>query len=134
MVDGHWVFGGIERGTIKSFMVVVDDRSAATLIPIIQRYIRPGTLIIPVSDEWRAYSTLSSLGYTHQTVNHSQNFVDPSTGAHFNSVEGYWSCVKRQMRRQGVMNTTNELFPTYWKACGENVSVERTCLKSYLAA
>ena len=25
MVDGHWVFGGIERGTTKSFMVVVDD-------------------------------------------------------------------------------------------------------------
>ena len=64
-MDGHWVFGGIERGTTKSFMVVVEDRSAATLIPIIQRYIRPGSVII--SDEWQAYSTLSSLGYTHQT-------------------------------------------------------------------
>ena len=53
MVDGHWVFGGIEHGTTKSFMgVVVDDRSTATLIPIIQCYIRPGTLII--SDKWRA--------------------------------------------------------------------------------
>ena len=111
VVDGHWVFGGIERGTTKSFMVVVEDRSAATLIPIIQRYIRPGSVII--SDEWRAYSTLSSLGYTHQTVNSSNTFVDPSTGAHTNSIEGYWSCVKRQMRRQGVMNTTNDLFPTY---------------------
>ena len=95
----------------KSFMMVVDDRSAATLVPIIQTYIRPGTLII--SDEWRAYSTLSTLGYTHQTVNHSQNFVNPTTGAHTNSVEGYWSCVKRQMRRQGVMNTSSDLFPTY---------------------
>ena len=110
-VDGHWVFGGIERGTTKSFMIVVADRSAATLIPIIQTYILPGTLII--SDEWRAYSSLSSLGYQHQTVNHSQNFVDPGTGAHTNSVEGYWSCVKRQMRRQGVMNTSNDLFSTY---------------------
>ena len=71
MVDGHWVFGGIERGTTKLFMVVVEDRSADTLIPIIQRFIRPGTLII--SDEWHAYSTLSSLGYQHQTVNHSQS-------------------------------------------------------------
>ena len=123
-VDGHWVFGGIERGTTKSFMVVVEDRSAATLIPIIQQYIWPGSVII--SDEWRAYSTLSSLGYTHQTVNHSRNFVDPGTGAHTNSIEGYWSVVKRQMRRQGVMNTTNDLFPTYlleslWRKrfCGE---------------
>lgn len=65
------------------------------------------------SDEWRAYSSLSFLGYQHQTVNHSQNFVDPGTGAHTNSVEGYWSCVKRQMRRQGVMNTSNDLFATY---------------------
>ena len=108
MVDGHWVFGGIERDTTKSFMVVVDDRRAVTLISIIQRYIRP-----IISDEWRAYSTLSSLGYTHQTVNHSQNFVGPNTGAHTNNVEGYRSFVKRQMRRQGVMNTTNDLFPTY---------------------
>ena len=125
-MDGHWVFGGIERGTTKSFMDVVEDRSAATLIPIIQCYIWPGSVII--SDEWRAYSTLSSLGYTHQIVNPSNTFMDPSTGAHTNSTEGYWSCVKRQMRRQGVMNTTNDLFPTYlleslWRKryCGEDL-------------
>ena len=110
-VEGHWVFGGIERGTTHSFMAVVPDRSAATLLPIIQTYIRPGTLII--SDEWRAYCRIPSLGYTHQTVNHSQNFVDPTTGAHTNSIEGYWSCVKRQLRKQGVMNTSSKLFPTY---------------------
>ena len=61
-------------------MVMVDDCSASTLLPIIQQYIRPGTLII--SDEWRAYCQIPSLGYTHQTVNHSQNFVNPATGAH----------------------------------------------------
>ena len=38
LVDGHRVFVGIEHGTTKSFMVVVEDRSAATLIPIIQQY------------------------------------------------------------------------------------------------
>ena len=89
----HWT----HKKLVRTVTTVVDDRSAATLIPIIQRYILPGTLII--SDEWQAYSSLSSLGYQHQTVNHSQNFVDPGTDAHTNSVEGYWSCVKRQMRR-----------------------------------
>ena len=94
-VDGHWVFGGIERGTPNAF----------------QQYIRPGTTVI--SDEWRAYLDIPTLGYTHQTVNHSENFVDPSTGAHTQSVEGHWSCTKRMMRKQGVMNTTSDLFPSY---------------------
>lgn len=26
MIDGHWVFGGVERGSNKSFMLVVPDR------------------------------------------------------------------------------------------------------------
>ena len=68
---GIGVFKGIEHGTTKSLMVVVDNRSTATLVPIIQCYIRPGTLI--TSDEWRAYSTLTSLGHSHQKFNHSQN-------------------------------------------------------------
>ena len=89
-------------------MVVVDDRSPHSNHPEV--HLARHT---DFSDEWRAYSSLSFLGYQHQTVNHSQNFVDPGTGAHTNSVEGYWSCIKRQMRRQGVMNTSNDLFATY---------------------
>ena len=110
-VEGHWVFDGIERGSRESFMMVVPDRSKNTLMPIITQYIRPGTTVI--SDEWRSYNDIGISGYTHQTVNHSLNFVDPSTGAHTNGVEGYWSCTKRMMRKQGVMSTSNDLFPTY---------------------
>ena len=110
-VDGHWVFGGIERGSRHAFMMVVPDRSKNTLMPIITQYIRPGTTII--SDEWRAYNDIGISGYTHQTVNHSVNFVNPSSGAHTNGVEGYWSCTKRMMGKQGVMSTSNDLFPTY---------------------
>ena len=73
------VFGGVERGSNDVFMVEVRDRSAATLLPIIQRFIKPGTTVI--SDEWRAYRQISSLGMAHQTVNHSLNFVDPVSGS-----------------------------------------------------
>ena len=45
-VDWQWVFGGIERGTPNAFMVIVPDRTKTTLLPIIQRYIRPGTMIM----------------------------------------------------------------------------------------
>ena len=70
-----WDREGIEN----SVFTCVDDRSAATLIPIILRWIKPGTTII--SDSWKAYSSLGQSGYTHLTVNHSLNFVDPTTGA-----------------------------------------------------
>ncbi len=47
--DGHWVFGGVERGTNNVFMVELPDRTAATLLPIIQQYILPGTTVIMMS-------------------------------------------------------------------------------------
>ena len=47
----QWVFGGWCRETKESFMYAVPDRSAATLLPIIQTYIRPGTTVMP--DLWR---------------------------------------------------------------------------------
>ena len=111
VVDGHWVFGGIERGSKSAFMVVVPDRTKNTLMPIIQKYIRTSLTIM--SDEWRAYADIGTSGYTHQTVNHSENFIDPTTGAHTQGIEGHWSCTKRMMRKQGVMNTSSDLFPTY---------------------
>jgi hypothetical protein len=42
----QWVFGGICRETKECFMMCVPDRTAATLMPIIQARIRPGTTII----------------------------------------------------------------------------------------
>ncbi len=110
--EGHWVFGGIERQSPSNcFMVEVKDRSAVTLLPIILDRVHPGTIII--SDEWRAYCCLSANGMTHLTVNHSINFVDPSTGAHTQNIEGTWSTVKRMLRSKGVMNTSSDLFQTY---------------------
>ena len=61
-------------------MTVVNDRSVATLMPIIRTHIRPGTTIL--SDEWRSYARFNSSGYTHLAVNHSENFADPSSGNH----------------------------------------------------
>ena len=72
-----WVFGGIERETKKLFLVPLIDqrRDADTLIPLIKKYILPGTIII--SDSWKAYSKLSELNNSHKIINHSENFVSP---------------------------------------------------------
>ena len=78
-MDGHWVYGGMERGSGESFLVEVARRDAAALLPIIAHHIRPGTLVN--SDEWSVYRQLSATtGNVHHTVNHSLHFVDPITG------------------------------------------------------
>ena len=77
MVDQQWVFGLYDTDKRAVHIQLVDDRSANTLIPIIQKYVLPGTTIY--SDQWPAYRKLNNLGYIHSTVNHSQNFVDQNT-------------------------------------------------------
>ena len=101
--DGHWVFGGIERGSGECLLVEVEKRDAATLLPLIYQHVRPGSTVL--SDEWSSYSQLTAItGNTHLAVNHSLHFVDPTTGAHTQSVEGMWSCCKRMMWEEKVMN------------------------------
>lgn len=107
-VDGVWVFGGIERETKKCFFEVVEDRSANTLIPIIKKYILPGTTIL--SDCWKAYSSIESEGYQHLTVNHSIEFKNKETGACTNTIESTWNAVKKSLPKTG---TVKSLYDSY---------------------
>ena len=70
-------------------MEVVPDRSAATLLPILQAHVAPGSTVY--SDQWAAYNNVQSLGNvaSHGTVNHLLNFVDPVTGIHTQHIESY---------------------------------------------
>lgn len=105
-VDGTWIFGGIERESGRAFMVPVQKRSAAYLVPIITHFIAPETTII--SDCWRAYDCLEDEGFTHLTVNHSVTFVNPDNGAHTNTIEGLWRHAKESVgnksRRKHLMD------------------------------
>ena len=49
---------------------------------------------------WRAYDGIDLHGYRHPTVNHSENFVDPVSGAHRNNVEGLKSQARAKNRRR----------------------------------
>lgn len=97
VVQQYWVFGMYDRELRKGYLMHVADRSAATLIPIIQQWIIPGSTI--ESDEWGAYAQLAALGFVHRTVNHRHNFVNPETGATTNHVESFWSRMKKRMKR-----------------------------------
>lgn len=106
-VDGQWVFGGIEEGSRKCFMVAVEQRDEVTLLPIIQKFIKPGSII--VSDCWKAYINLEKHGYTHKTVNHSKEYVN-SDGDHTNKIEGHWRQAKVKLPRFGIRK---EYFSSY---------------------
>ncbi|PIK37754.1 hypothetical protein BSL78_25416 [Apostichopus japonicus] len=97
-VEGQWVFGGIERDSRKCFIVTVEDRSQATLIPLIEKYIEKGSVII--SDCWKGYINLSKHGYEHKTVNHSEEFVNKE-GFHTNKIEGHWRQMKSHLPTHG---------------------------------
>ena len=45
LLEQRWVFGGVERRTNKGFLQLVQDRSAGTLLNIIQNRIAPGSII-----------------------------------------------------------------------------------------
>ena len=93
VVDGHWVYGGIERTTGDCFLVEVEHKDAATLLPIIQQFVRPGSIVY--SDKWSSYRSLNTVtGLVHDTVNHSVHFVDPASGAHTQGVKGCGAVVK----------------------------------------
>jgi len=57
-VEVQWVFGLVERGSNKCMLVPVPNRSRETLVPIIKKYVLPGTKII--SDCWKVNFLLNS--------------------------------------------------------------------------
>ena len=90
-VDGAWIFGGIERDNPeRSLLVCIADRTAATLIPLIKQYIKPGTRNL--SDRLQSYNQLEQEGFVHETVNHSIEFVSEND-VHTQTIKFTWRAV-----------------------------------------
>ncbi|GFO19927.1 hypothetical protein PoB_004643200 [Plakobranchus ocellatus] len=109
VVEQRWVFGDVCPATGQGFLTHIADKSAATLLPLIMRYVEPGSIIH--SDGLPSYNNIATLPvnppYQHLVVNHNRNFVDPVTGACTNHVECYWKNCKRRFRvMAGVHNST----------------------------
>ena len=67
------LFGPKERNFPKrTVMFVVPNRRAETLIPLIRKYVKPGTFVF--TDKWLAYWDLRN-GYKHFVVVHKKRFV-----------------------------------------------------------
>lgn len=98
LVPGAWCLGMIaEDGSAK--FEIVENRTADTLLEVITRNVRQGSIIH--TDEWKSYNKLPTLGYFHDTVNHSKRFVSES-GAHTQRIEAQWRQIRRRFHSGGV--------------------------------
>jgi hypothetical protein len=61
----------------------------------IKKWVHRGSIIR--TDGWKAYEKLEEMGYVHQVVNHSKEFVT-SSGVHTNRVESMWRPMKDHFR------------------------------------
>ena len=93
-----WLFGRIERLSKRRLVVALngptgDQRNSATLLSLIEKYIKPGSIIY--SNAWPVYISISLLGlrYKHFVINHSENFVT-SEEIHIQTIERFWRNLK----------------------------------------
>ena len=88
LVEGQRVLRGICHEDKEIFLVPVASHDKETLIPLLKDRIRPGSIIY--SDCWKSYNCLTEHDFSHLTVNHSHNFIDPHMGFHTQNVESMW--------------------------------------------
>ncbi len=85
------VFGMVERnGHVRA--IVVPSTQRPTLLPHVKDNVKPGTVVY--TDDAKVYRSLPLHGFDHRRINHSAN-VYVSGDVHTQTIEGFWSLVKR---------------------------------------
>ena len=85
------VFGMVERKG-KVITKVVPDVSRDSLLPNIREKVLPSSVVY--SDEHSSYDPLKAMGYQHRRIHHGAK-VYVVGDVHTNTIEGFWSLVKR---------------------------------------
>jgi transposase len=85
------VVGMVERGG-RVVARVAENVKKETLHGIVKQYVMPASVIF--TDDFVSYDGLQNLGYTHRRIRHSEK-VYVSGDVHTNTIEGFWSTVKR---------------------------------------
>lgn len=90
--EGKTVVMGMVERKGKVIAKVVPDVKAGTLLPIVREKVLPRSVVY--TDELHSYDSLPKLGYQHKRVHHASK-VYVMGDAHTNTIEGFWSLVKR---------------------------------------
>lgn len=73
---------------------IIADRTQATMLRAIERFIRPGSLI--VSDGHASYRCLRGVGWKHVALNHERG-IWAMNGFDTAGIESYWNVLKRTL-------------------------------------
>ena len=103
------VVGVVERGvgTGRVLATVATDATKSTLHSIAKERILPESVVF--TDEYASYNGLEGEGYTHRRINHSAG-VYVMGDVHTNTIEGFWSLVKR-----GITGVYHHVSPQHLK-------------------
>jgi transposase len=85
------VLGIVQRAGRVAAMTVPNVQRA-TVFPHIEERVLPASTVY--TDELSVYNTLDTKGYHHARINHSEK-IYVSGDVHTNTIEGFWSLVKR---------------------------------------
>lgn len=96
---------GIAERKGKIIAEVAPNVKQATIVPFIVKNVAPDAVVY--TDEFHSYDKLSRIGFAHRRINHaSKVYVEGNT--HTNTIEGFWSLVKR-----GISGVYHSVSPKY---------------------
>lgn len=84
--------GIVERGHGRVIARATKNVSADTLTGMVKEYVLPESTIF--TDEFSGYDRLKKQGYAHRRIQHKAS-VYVMGDIHTNTIEGFWSLVKR---------------------------------------
>lgn len=90
------VFGLVERGG-NVVAVATSDTTSKTILPIISKHVSPGSTVF--TDRFQAYASLTKRmpELTHRRIQHDEG-VYVVGNRHTNTIENFWSLLKRTLR------------------------------------
>lgn len=109
----------------KVWAKVVPDVEAKTLMPLIRRRVKRGSIVY--SDTWKSYTGIAAKGYVHRLVEHGKGEYSDGKGNHINGLEGFWGYLKRKLAAKGGLR--KERLPLYlaeyvWRYNHRNLTVK----------
>ena len=98
------VIGAVQRSG-RVVAQVVPDVKRHTLVPFMAKKVSPNATLF--TDEFPSYDHMTKLGYKHKRIDHGSE-VYVNGNIHTNSIEGFWSLVKRGI--SGVYHSVSPLY------------------------